>query len=1049
MQTITKNTLILILSLLCVNFAYSQDRLVTGTVSSSEEGGIPGASIIVKGTSVGTTSDLDGGFKLTLPESAETLVVSYIGYKSQEVNIGNQTNFEIVLELDLQQLKEVVVVGYGTQEKGVVTGAVSSVDMDDVRGLPLTNVDQALQGRVPGVVVTQTGGGAPGGATQVSIRGIGSINGETPLYVIDGIPVQQSGQDADGYSFLNNLNPNDIESIDILKDASAAAIYGSRASGGVVLITTKRGKEGPVKVNFDAYYGTQSPGKNYEVLNADQYVTYLNELHSGPDGQIPPAFENGQRPSTANTNWQEELFTAAPIQNYNLGISGGKENALFSLGFEYFDQEGTMRGTGFDRYAIRANSDFKIGKRIKIGETILLSKTGRMTNTGSGGRRPQEHAIKQAPTVPVYDPTFLGGFGHPDADEGQDARNPIADADLFTREQDRYRFWGSIYGEWEIVDHLTYKLQLGLDFGYQDNITFNPEFDQVRRLRERSSLNRSRSQDFNPLIEQFLTYNKSFGDHNLSVMAGFSAQSFQYTSISGSGEDIPNGVVTLGGASTNITVGESKVETSLRSLFGRVTYSFNDKYLLTANIRRDESSKLFRGNNPDGVFPSVSVGWRLSEESFMNGVSWISDLKFRAGYGELGNQSPLGAYPVDVNLNTDFFYILNGNTPVQGISQNSLANPDIQWEVTKQIDVGIDAGLFNNQLMVNFDYYKRNTEGLIWQQSVPPSVGLGPPDVNAGEIENSGIELALTYRKFEGDFQFDIGANITTINNNVISLVNDDLIIKSGSVTDDINNVSWTQVGEPIGTFYGWVSEGIFRNWDEVYNHAFINQATTGDTDANGNPIYDSDKRDEETASLKTAPGDIKWKDVNGDGIINNEDQVRLGSPIPDFTYGFTANANYKGLDAQLFIQGAHGHQLYNSAKRWLVDFRQNFNNGIEAASATTYRPEYTDSEPRLVRADPNRNVLRSSDRYVFEGSYARIKNLTIGYSFNNTVLDKIKAQKLRIYVTAQNLATFTNYFGLEPDVGSLSTGTARDAGIDRLIYPQPRTFILGVQVGF
>jgi len=753
--------------------------------------------------------------------------------------------------------------------------------------------------------------------------------------------------------------------------------------------------------------------------------------------------------TNTNTNWQDELYDPAPIQKYNLSLSGGNENATFGAGLEFFDQEGTMVGTSFDRYALRLNSDFKMfNGKVRIGETMLISRTFKEVYGGAGGRRPQEHAIKQAPTVPILDPSFLGGYGYPDTDEGQDASNPIADAMLVDNDQERYQIFGSLYGEWDIIPSLTYRLQLGLDFGYQNNFTYNPTYQGVRRLRTSSSINRSRNQVFNPILEQTLTYNKQFGEHNITVLGGFAVQETNFSSIGGSGTELPDNVVSLEAATVNRDVSESFAETALRSYFGRVTYNYANKYLLTSNIRYDLTSKLFRGNNPEGIFPSVSAGWRISEEGFMDNVSFISDLKIRAGWGTLGNQAPLSAYPTDVNLLTDYYYVIGGET-IAGIGQNELANPDLRWETSEQLDIGLDMGLFENRLVVNFDYYRRNTVDLILRANVPNSAGLRAPFVNAGEIQNNGIELGITYRKSVGDFQFDMNANLTTINNEVLALSGgEDVILRDGSVTDDINQVSWTRVGEPIGTFYGFVSDGIFQSWDEVYNHAYINQATTGETGADGAPVYDSDAQDVETSVTNTAPGDIRWRDTDGNGIIDGDDQVPLGSPIPDFLYGFTFNGSYKGLDFQLFIQGSQGNEIYNAAKRWLVDRRQNFNQGVEALNATYYQPNYTASEPRIVRADPNRNVLRSSDRYVFDGSYARIKNLVVGYNLPASVLDRLNARRLRIYASAQNLATITNYFGLEPEVGTQG-GDPRDNGIDRLLYPQPRTIVLGVQLGF
>lgn len=1019
-----------------------------GMVTDEEGQPLIGANIVIKDTRMGTITDIDGEYTLDVPASSNVLIFSYTGYTPLEVEINKQNTIDAVLEVSTTQLAEVVVTGYGRQQRNAVTGAVSSIDLQQISSLPLTSVEQSMQGRVAGLQVIQTSGGMPGGAVQVNIRGIGTINGETPLYVIDGIPVQEGGQNDRGYSFLNHLNPHDIESIDILKDASAAAIYGSRASGGVILITTKRGKEGPVEVSFDTYYGNQFRGALYDLLNASQYAEYLRELHSQPDGQPPTAFANGQTPRNVDTDWQKALFQAtAPIQNHSLSISGGSEHGTFSLGFEYFDQEGVMLGSSFDRYALRANSDFKIGKRIKVGETLLMSRTNRGSINHSAGRRAQEHAIKQSPFVQVYDESFLGGFGHPAPAEGQDARNPVADQYLSDHEQERYRLWAAIYGEAELFRGLTYKLQLGLDFGYQNHLKYNPEFESVRRLLEASYIERKRIHQFNPLLDHYLTFEQSFGKHDVSLMSGFSAQSFQYTEVGGHAEGLPTGVVSLSAASANINAFDAKIESGLRSLFARLTYNFDHKYLLTANIRRDETSKLYRAQKT-GLFPSASIGWIISEEPFLQNHPVISNLKFRAAYGEVGNQTPLSAYPTDINLRTDYFYVL-GNQTVQGIQQDNLASRNITWEISKQIDIGLDAGLWHNRLTLQFDYYKRNTEDLIWLQDVPPSVGLGPAFVNAGEIKNEGVELALTYHKSSGNFTFNLGGNLTTINNRVVSLVNNNLIIKTGNPSDDLRGVSWTMVGGAIGTFYGYVNDGIFRNWDEVYEHAYINQATTGEMGDNGAPIYATDQRDAITATQYTAPGDVRWRDVNGDGIVDADDQVALGSPIPKLIYGFNFSAAFKGIDFQVFLQGTYGNKVYNAATRWLSDNRQNFNVGTQALNATSYRENYTASEPRLVRADPNKNILRSSDRYVFDGSYARIKNLTIGYTFGQHIHQAINAKHIRIYATAQNLALFTSYSGLEPEVGSVESGTGLDAGIDRLIYPQPTSVVFGAQLRF
>ncbi|MEM7513866.1 MAG: SusC/RagA family TonB-linked outer membrane protein, partial [Bacteroidota bacterium] len=516
---------------------------------------------------------------------------------------------------------------------------------------------------------------------------------------------------------------------------------------------------------------------------------------------------------------------------------------------------------------------------------------------------------------------------------------------------------------------------------------------------------------------------------------------FIFSGLSGSGEDLPTGVTSLGAAANNQLVNSNRIETSLRSVFGRATYSYDNKYLLTANFRRDESSKLFRSSNPSGDFPSFSAGWRINNENFMADMAAVSELKLRGGWGRLGNQTPLNAFPTDVLLRTDFFYVINGQA-VQGISQSDLANPDITWEVTEQWDVGLDLGLWDDRLLFTTDYYNRETEDLIIRAAVPPSAGLGAPFVNIGRIRNSGLEFALTYRNYDNDFKYNISANLTTINNEVLELSGEDVEIFSGGAVDDLSGTNITRVGDPIGSFYGFVSDGIFQSWDEVYSHARINQATGPDGS------FNTTARDAETAISHTAPGDVKWRDVNGDGVVNQDDRQVLGSPIPDFIYGFTLNLEYKGFDLQAFLQGAHGHQVFNVATRWLEDFRQNFNQGTAALDRWTEANPST-TTPRATRSDPNQNILRVSDRYIEDASFLKFRNLTVGYTFGRNVLQTLNASRFRVYATVQNLAVITGYSGLEPEIGSNSSGTALDAGVDRLIYPQSRNFLVGVQLGF
>lgn len=1026
--------------------------VLTGTITDGGTGEVlPGANVSIAGTTQGASSDEEGRYRIGgLEPGTYTVNVSFIGYQTSthEITIeeGEETiTVDFVLQPTAMAMDEMVVVGYGTQARGSLTGSVSSIRADDINASGQSSIEQSLQGRVSGVQVVQTGGGKPGGAISVNIRGVGTINSESPLYVIDGVPIQENQGEMGaqvGTGVLNSLNPSDIESIDILKDASAAAIYGSRASGGVVLITTKKGTQGPVQVNFEASYGTQSQTEFYDVLNAEQYAQYLRDLRSGPNsGELPSNFANGERPPH-NTDWQNELFRAAPLQNYNLDISGGGENSTYSIGLGYYDETGTMVGSEFQRHSLRGNYQFSVNDNIDFGGSVLLSKGDIAQNDGIGGRRSIEHAMKQAPTVPVYDDSFLGGFGWPVTADGQDASNPIATAHLVENTIDRYSVVSSVYGEISFLKNFTYKLQAGLDFRYSDQTVYNDVYENTRRLTVRSSLNRTRNQNINPLVEQTLTYENTIDKHDFSVLAGFSAQSFTFDFVNGSGLDLPTNVRSLGAASSSLSVDSQTQENTLRSLFGRVTYSYDNKYLLTANIRRDESSKLYKGTDPVDIFPSVSVGWRVSEEPFLSDSDVISNLKIRAGYGELGNQSVLSNYPTTVNLSTNYYYVFGGAN-IQGIGQQDMANREISWETSVQTDIGVEVGLLDDMISLDIDYYNRRTEDLLWEAQVPASVGLNAPFINAGTVINKGIETAVTYQQSFGDLNLNLSGNITTINNEITSLgPNDELevIPEEADVSDDVQDVSFTRVGTSIGQFYGYVTDGLFQSWDEVYNHATQNQDPDGGRDA-------------ETASQHTAPGDIRFKDISGpegepDGVINDFDKTVIGNPIPDFTYGFTADLSYKSFDFNLFLQGNYGNDIYNGATKWLQDLRQNFNQGTAALDRWT--PENTSTDiPRATPNDPNLNIARSSDRYVEDGSYLRIKSLTIGYTFNQEFVNQVGASRFRLYATARNLLTLTGYSGLEPEIGSLSTGTARDAGIDRFVYPQPRAFLLGVQLGF
>ncbi|MEM7659421.1 MAG: SusC/RagA family TonB-linked outer membrane protein, partial [Bacteroidota bacterium] len=622
----------------------------------------------------------------------------------------------------------------------------------------------------------------------------------------------------------------------------------------------------------------------------------------------------------------------------------------------------------------------------------------------------------------------------PDVDQGQDASNPVAMAFLRDSRQTIYRGWTSLKLEWNPIPSLVYRVQGGLDFSFTDQFTYQPEFEEVRRLFSPSSISVSKQQSINPLLEHYLTWEHTVSQHHWTMMGGFSAQAFRYSDLQASGESLPPGVVAIEAATTNLVTRALQIESALRSFFGRFSYSFRDKYFLTANLRRDESSKLYRTDHPVGWFPSVSSAWWISRETFMKSLPWISTMKLRAGWGKLGNQSPLSAYPTSTSLNTDFFYLFN-NQVVQGVGQSELANANINWETTEQWNVGLETGFWKDQVQLGVEYYQRTTFDLLWRATVGPSVGMTPPFVNDGTVSSRGWEVEATFRTYSQRFQADFSANLTTINNELLSLQNGATEIFAGKASDDLTNVSITRIGQPIGSFYGYESAGIFQNWEEVYAWPRINQ--------------DPDRRqDAFTAATHTAPGDIKWVDQNKDGVVDEADRIILGNPIPDFIYGLTANLSYTDWDLQVLVQGVHGNEVFNVATHWLEDMRQNFNQGTAVLDRWTEdRPSTT--IPRTTRSDPNQNILRVSDRYIEDGSFLRIRTLSLGYSFPKEVQTQLSTDRFRLYLTAQNLLTLTNYGGLEPEVGSLQSGTAVDAGIDRMIYPQPRTFLLGVQLAF
>ncbi|MGK7395296.1 MAG: SusC/RagA family TonB-linked outer membrane protein [Candidatus Cyclobacteriaceae bacterium M3_2C_046] len=1003
-----------------------QDNIVQGRVTDYEtEEGLPGVNIIIKGTSVGTTTDASGNYSIEVGGD-QTLVFSYIGYIQEEVPVSNRSTVNVVLNQDIQSLQEVVVIGYGTQERKDLTGAISSVSSEELTKINASGLDEALQGRTAGVFVTPSAG-QPGAPIEVNIRGVSSFGNNSPLYVIDGVPVfnEVSTFGAGQKNPLATLNPNDIESIDILKDASAAAIYGARAANGVVLITTKRGQSGEARLSFDGYAGVQQFNRTIDMLNSQQLAAYSIEAANAAGIEPPAAFSDPQV-LQQNTDWQDEAFNAAPIQNYSLSITGGSEKSKYAVIGSYFDQEGILPNTAFTRYSVRVNTDFEIGSRLKIGESISLSR-GEWLNGFNPTSDYLQELLQSSPTLPVRDPNNLGGFAGPTQEvTGRINRsNKIAELSLIDANTIQNRLLGSAYAELKIFEPLSYRLNVGADVLFGESKSFTPVYELGNRSNPRASINEGRRSENVFLLEHTLTFNPQINqDHDFTLLVGYSQQNSLVRNMSGGVQDFPNNetqTINAGFGQTNISGGET--EWALRSILSRMNYSYKDKYLLMATVRRDGSSR-FGSNQRYGTFPSFSTGWRLSEEPFMENLAFVSDMKVRFSWGQVGNQEipPYAAY---ATIEPVARYILGtGQSVVPGAAFLAGGNRDLQWETTTQTNIGLDLGMFENRLFFVMDYFVKNTTDLLLQLPVPSSSGIrrnNGPFRNAGEIKNSGWEFSLTYRNSAGDFDYDISGNLSAITNEVVSLGGLDQIIAQLSSDPNFANTI-TRPGDVVGQFYGYVADGIFANQAEVDAHA--NQPGA-------------------------APGDVRFRDLNNDNDITPDDRQVIGNPLPDFFYGFSGNFNWKNFDMSLFFQGVAGNDIYNLL--WA-----GINDGQGDNNATTmmldrWTPNNTNTDvPRAIAGDPNDND-RPSTRFLEDGSYLRLRNLQVGYNFNEG-LGNLNISNLRIYVSAQNLFTITDYRSYNPEVGILSTDSERRSltrGIDFGTYPIPQIFTGGVQVTF
>ncbi|WP_034532865.1 TonB-dependent receptor [Bacteroides sp. 4_1_36] len=974
---------------------FAQQITVQGVVKDQTGETVIGASVMEKGTTNGTITGIDGDFSLNMSSNG-TLVVSFVGYKTQEVQVKGQKQLQVVLSEDAEMLDEVVVIGYGTMKKSDLTGAVSSIGNKDIKDSPVSNLGQAIQGKISGVQIVDAG--KPGDNVSIKIRGLGSINNCDPLVVIDGVPTDLG---------LSSLNMADVERLDVLKDASATAIYGSRGANGVVMITTKRGTEGKGKLAVSANYSFQNATNVPSLLNAAQYAELSNDMMVNSGRNPNPKWANPSELG-AGTDWMDELLRTGVMQNYTVSYSGGNEKSHYYVSGGFLDQSGIVKSVNYRRFTFQSNSDAQVLKWLKFSNNITFS-----ADTKKSGSYNIGDALKALPIYPVKNED--GSWSGPDGNSEWygSTRNPIGPTELNKSQTDGYNFLANLTAELTFTKWLKFKSTFGYDakFWFIDN--FTPKYNWKPTPTEETSRYKSDNKSFTYLWDNYFLFDHTFAEkHRVGLMAGMSAQwnTNDYLNAQKNVFMFDN-VHEMDNGEEMYAIGGNETEWALLSYMARVNYSYEDRYLLTATIRRDGSSR-FGKKHRWGTFPSVSVAWRASQEKWFPKNDYINDLKVRAGYGVTGSQASVGNYSYLASYNTSVypFGISSGNQTA--LVSSTLANPYIHWEEVAQTNIGFDASLFNSRVMFSFDAYLKETRDMLVKASIPITSGFEDTTTtytNAGKVRNQGIEMSLHTINLTGELGWE--TNLTaTYNKNKIKDLNSDVPY----YINQINNSYVTMLAKdyPINVFYGYVTDGIFQNQSEVNTHAVQPGAE---------------------------PGDIRFRDLNNDGVINDSDRTVIGNPNPSWLFSMNNSLSYKGFELSVFLQGIAGNKIYNANN---ID-----NTGMAAAYNQTtdvlkrWQGEGTsNSMPRAVFGDPNQNT-RVSDRFVENGSYLRLKNITLSYTFPKQWLQKAQIENARLSLSCENVATITGYSGFDPEVGI--------NGIDQNRYPISRTFSLGLNFNF
>ncbi|WP_247233003.1 TonB-dependent receptor [Telluribacter sp. SYSU D00476] len=979
--------------------SFAQGVSIRGTVTGADNNEpLPGVSVVVKGSTQGTTTDASGTYQVNAPGGNAVLVFSFVGYLSQEVTVGNRQQINVKLEADVKSLNEVVVVGYGTVKKSDLTGSVSSVGSEELTAYPALGTVQAMQGRAAGVQI-QANNGEPGASFKVRIRGGTSVNASSdPIYVVDG--------------FVGGAipPPEDIESLEVLKDASATAIYGSRGANGVIMITTKRGKSGKPRIDFNTSFSSQTEINRLDLLNAEQFGTYIKEIR--------PNYV----PAGANTDWQDEIFRRGGIQNHQLSISGGSDAVNYYLSGALYDQKGIILNSGFRRFSITSNTEVKASNKIKIGLNLFAQRNEKdqaYTQEGSGGLTPGvvSAAFKFEPDQPIRDPQ-TGRFTVARLNDPHD--NPYAVATQLQNQSVNDRIQANLFAEYDIMENLKFRTTLGATTNSGRGGQFTPTtLNDGRNVGGRATVSGSRSTQL--LNENYLTYNRNFGDmHSFSAMAGYSYQTSSSEGWSGTGQSFITDAVSywnLGGSSVWQSPTSGLTEWQLGSYYGRINYSLMDRYLFTANIRRDGSSNFSR-NHKWATFPSGAFAWKMSNEPFMQNSNTISQWKWRFSYGITGNQA-IEPYQTLARF-SNVFTIIDG-VAVNAVRPTTVANDDLTWESTAQFDIGTDISLFKDRINIVMDYYRMVTRDLLFSVQLPQYSGYATQLQNVGSVENKGFEFTLNSRNLVGEFKWNMDINFSTNRNKVLKLPGGTELQYSAAPGHlvGLGNTHVLREGYPVGSFFGWIYDGVYQEGDGFIPGGGFEQVAGGE----------------------------KFRDLNEDGTLNSNDRTIIGNPHPDFIWGLNNDFSYRNFDLNLFFQGSQGNDILSYTLMEL-----NLLSGINnATTAALNRWTPTNTNTNIPRGFAGR-TRRVSTRWVHDGSYARLKNLAVGYNFPASVTRKLGMTKLRIYASAQNILTFTKYEGYDPEVNYASEGATnsnRNLGLDYGSYPNAKSYTIGLNVGF